>query len=109
MDRPGYVANCGAAAYQQRASYRWRDKHRAGIPGSRGLGDDSATGQFEVFTPNYADYLIRRIDEFRLVAFIDGGVVRVQQPLPDQIDRFDLAGTGMGFQLKAWRGCLRRL
>ena len=68
------------------------------------LGDDSASGQFEVFTPNYADYLIRGIDEFRLVAFIDGGVVRVQQPLPGQIDRFDLAGTGMGFHLKAWKG-----
>jgi hemolysin activation/secretion protein len=68
------------------------------------LGDDSASGQFEVFTPNYADYLVRGINEFRLLAFIDGGVVRVQQPLPGQIDRFDLAGTGMGFHLKAWKG-----
>ena len=68
------------------------------------LGDDSATGQFEIFTPNYAPYLIRPIDEFRLVAFVDGGVVRVKQPLPDQIDRFDLAGTGIGFQLKGWNG-----
>jgi hemolysin activation/secretion protein len=68
------------------------------------LGDDSATGQFEVFTPNYANYLIRAIEEFRLVAFIDGGVVRVQQPLPEQIDRVNLAGAGMGFQLKGWNG-----
>ena len=73
------------------------------------LGDDSASGQFEVFTPNYADYLVRGIDEFRLLAFIDGGVVRVQQPLPGQIDRFDLAGTGMGFHLKAWKGASGRL
>ena len=42
-------------------------------------------------------------DEFRLLAFIDGGVVRVQQPLPGQIDRFDLAGTGMGFHSRPGR------
>ena len=68
------------------------------------LGDDSATGQFEVFTPNYATHLIKAIDEFRLLAYIDGGIVRVQQPLPGQIDRFNLAGTGVGFHLKGWKG-----
>jgi hemolysin activation/secretion protein len=68
------------------------------------LGDDSVTGGLEVFTPNYANYLINGLDEFRLLAFIDGGIVRVQKPLPGQTDRFDLAGTGMGFRLKGWKG-----
>ncbi len=68
------------------------------------LGDDSAAGQLEVFTPNYATYLLEAIDEFRLLAFIDGGTVRVQQPLPGQKDRFNLAGTGMGLHLKGWNG-----
>jgi hemolysin activation/secretion protein len=68
------------------------------------LGDDSVTGGLEVFTPNYATYLLQALDEFRLLAFIDGGIVRVQQPLPGQTDRFDLAGTGMGLRLKGWKG-----
>jgi len=68
------------------------------------LGDDSVTAGLEVFTPNYATYLLQGLDEFRLLAFIDAGIVRVQQPLPGQTDRFDLAGTGMGFRLKGWKG-----
>lgn len=68
------------------------------------LGDDSATGGLELFTPNYAAYLHQAIEEFRLLTFIDGGTVRVQQPLPGQRDHFDLAGTGMGFHLKGWKG-----
>ena len=68
------------------------------------LGDDSAAGQLEVFTPNYASHLIKEIEEFRLLAFIDGGTVHVQQPLPGQKDRFDLAGTGTGFHLKGGKG-----
>lgn len=68
------------------------------------LGDDSVSGQLEVFTPNYANYLLKQIEEFRLLAFIDGGIAHIQQPLPGQIDRFNLAGTGMGFHLKGWSG-----
>ena len=68
------------------------------------LGDDSATGGLELFTPNYANYLHQAIEEFRLLTFIDGGIVRVQQPLPGQLDHFNLAGTGMGFHLKGWKG-----
>ncbi len=68
------------------------------------LGDDSATGGLELFTPNYASYLHQAIEEFRLLTFIDGGTVRVQQPLPGQLDHFNLAGTGMGFHLKGWKG-----
>jgi len=66
------------------------------------LGDDSAAGQLEVFTPDYASYLLEALNEFRLLAFIDGGTVRVQQPLPGQKDRFDLAGTGVGLRIRGW-------
>src|SRR5690606_33678695 len=68
------------------------------------LGDDSATGGLEVFTPNYAGYLFDPISELRLLAFIDAGIVRIQDPLPGQQDRFDLAGTGMGLRMKGWQG-----
>lgn len=68
------------------------------------LGDDSATGGLEVFTPNYAKHLTAALEEFHLLAFIDGGHVRVQQPLPGQIDHFNLLGTGTGLRLKARHG-----
>lgn len=68
------------------------------------LGDDSATGGLEVFTPNYAGYLFDPISELRLLAFIDAGIVRIQDPLPGQQDHFDLAGTGMGLRMKGWQG-----
>lgn len=68
------------------------------------LGDDSATGGLELFSPNYANYLHKAIEEFRFLTFIDGGTVRVQQPLPGQLDHFNLAGTGVGFHLKGWQG-----
>jgi hemolysin activation/secretion protein len=67
------------------------------------LGDDSASGQLEVFTPNYAKYLIQGVDEFRLLAFIDGGMVSVLEPLPGQRDRFNLAGTGAGLRFRGWK------
>ncbi|WP_090828462.1 ShlB/FhaC/HecB family hemolysin secretion/activation protein [Nitrosovibrio tenuis] len=67
------------------------------------LGDDSATGQLEAFTPNYAGYLVEALEEFRLLAFIDGGTVRVLEPLPGQKDRFNLAGTGMGLRFRGWK------
>ena len=59
------------------------------------LGDDSVTGGLEVFTPNYANYLINGLDEFRLLAFIDGGIVRVQKPLPGQ-------RTGLNWRVQGW-------
>ncbi|MEO7558638.1 MAG: POTRA domain-containing protein [Nitrosospira sp.] len=68
------------------------------------LGDDSATGGLEAFTPNYAKHLTAALEEFHLLAFIDGGHVRVQQPLPGQIDHFNLLGTGTGVRLKGRHG-----
>jgi hemolysin activation/secretion protein len=68
------------------------------------LGDDSATGGLEAFTPNYAKYLTAALEEFHLLAFIDGGHVRVKQPLPGQIDHFNLLGTGTGLRIKARHG-----
>ncbi len=68
------------------------------------LGDDSATAGVEIFTPNYAKHLVAALDEFHLLAFIDGGHVRVKQALPGQTDQFDLLGTGVGLRLKARHG-----
>ncbi len=68
------------------------------------LGDDSVTVGLEAFSPNFARHLIKALDEFHLLAFIDGGHVRVQQALPGQIDQFNLLGTGLGLRLTGWKG-----
>lgn len=68
------------------------------------LGDDSATAGLEAFTPNYAKHLTTALEEFHLLAFIDGGHVRVQQPLPGQLDHANLLGTGTGVRLKGRHG-----
>ncbi|MDN5836964.1 MAG: ShlB/FhaC/HecB family hemolysin secretion/activation protein, partial [Nitrosospira sp.] len=75
-----------------------------GYPEVAALGDDSVTAGLEAFSPNFARHLVRTLDEFHLLAFIDGGHVRVQQALPGQIDRFNLLGTGVGLRLAGWKG-----
>lgn len=71
---------------------------------STSFGDVGATLGLEAFTPNYAKQLSEAIDEMHLLAFIEGGQVRVRQPLPGQEDRFTLAGAGVGVRLKGWDG-----
>ena len=68
-----------------------------------GLGDDSVAGQLEIFSPNYAEYLIRGAEEFRLLTFLDGGIVRVLSPLPGQRDRLDSCWHGGGLRFKGWK------
>jgi len=47
-----------------------------------------------------ADFL----NDMHFFAFVDGARLKLQQPLPDQIDRFTLASIGLGMQLTAWDG-----
>jgi hemolysin activation/secretion protein len=68
------------------------------------LGDDGFNLTLEGRTPNYAKHLADGLDELRLLAFIDGGSVYIQQPLPSQKANFTLAGTGIGLRFNGWRG-----
>jgi hemolysin activation/secretion protein len=68
------------------------------------LGEDGINLTLETHTPNYARRLTDGLDEMRLLAFIDGGSVRVRQPLPSQEARFTLAGTGIGVRFRGWHG-----
>lgn len=71
---------------------------------SAALGDNGLSLTLEATTPNYAKRLGESLDELHLLAFVDGGEVRVRQPLPGATDRFTLAGAGLGLRLEGWRG-----
>ena len=70
---------------------------------SAALGENGFALSLEASTPNFAKKLGDALDEVRLLAFIDGGMVRVREPITAD-DRFTLAGTGLGIRLKGWRG-----
>lgn len=66
---------------------------------SETLGDTGIYGQAEVRTP----VLVKSISwlkDWRLVAFVDAGEVKVKAPLPGQIARNTLASVGLGTRLK---------
>ncbi len=44
------------------------------------------------------------LDEVRFLAFLEGGRAWVVDPLPAQVDRYSLAGAGLGLRLKARNG-----
>ncbi len=68
---------------------------------SQALGDNGVGLGVEVRTPN----LLKNnwLDDFRLLAFFESAHLRIKEPLPDQHDSSDLAGTGIGFVMRAWR------
>jgi hemolysin activation/secretion protein len=70
---------------------------------SAALGDNGLALSLEAATPNFAKKLGDALDEVRLLAFVDGGMVHVRAPITAD-DRFTLAGTGLGVRLKGWRG-----
>ncbi len=70
---------------------------------SAALGENGISMSLEARTPNYAKKVAESLDDLRLLAFIDGGVVTVREPITAD-DRFSLAGAGLGMRLKGWRG-----
>ena len=71
---------------------------------SEALGDNALLGSLELRTPSLAKNLPDGVDELRLLAFTEGALLRVIQPLPQQTSRFVLSSVGIGARLKAWRG-----
>jgi len=77
------------------------------------LGDYGVAGTFELRSPSLAPYFAQKLDnplgepikfnvfdEWRFFAFADAGRAKINEPLPDQQSRFDLASYGLGTQLK---------
>lgn len=66
------------------------------------LGDYGATGTFELRTPNLGQEIYSGIKEFRLLAFVDGSILAIRDPLPGQTTAFHLAGAGIGTRFNAF-------
>ncbi len=62
-------------------------------------GDNAAFGSFELRAPSIlAGHL--GIDEWRIYAFLDGGTITLNDPLPEQTAFFNMASYGFGSRLR---------
>ena len=71
------------------------------------LGDSALIGSFELRSPSLPKVL--GIDEWRVYGFTEGGSLTLNDPLPEQQSRFDLASVGAGSRvqfLKHFNGSL---
>jgi hemolysin activation/secretion protein len=66
------------------------------------LGDTGATLSFEFQSPSLAKG--PRVDDLRLLAFVDGASLSIREPLPSQQERFDLASAGFGLRFRGLSG-----
>ena len=68
---------------------------------STALGDNALMGTLELRTPSMLGWVKKPGNEWRLYAFLDAGVLTLNDPLPEQASRFELASYGLGssFQL----------
>lgn len=65
------------------------------------LGDNAFVGSVEFRTPAVENWM--GIDEWRLYAFWDYGLVTINDPLPEQTDRFTLASLGAGTRIELFK------
>lgn len=75
---------------------------------SAALGDNGAFGSLEFRSPSFlgkhgADATAQdKRNEWRVYAFVEGGRLTLNQPLPEQQDVYDLASVGIGTHIKLW-------
>lgn len=62
------------------------------------LGDNAAIGSFELRSPSVDGFL--GVNEFRVYGFVEGGVLTIWDPLPEQQNYFTLASIGAGGRLR---------
>jgi hemolysin activation/secretion protein len=62
------------------------------------LGDSALIGSFELRSPSLPKVL--GIDEWRIYGFTEGGALTLNDPLPEQQSRFDLASVGAGSRVQ---------
>jgi hemolysin activation/secretion protein len=82
------------------------------------VGDNGVAGTIELRSPNISEWLVRvskdnaaaggapanapvnQLKDWRFFLFTDAAYVTVNQPLPEQTSRFDLASYGIGTRIK---------
>jgi hemolysin activation/secretion protein len=63
---------------------------------SAALGDNGLFGTLELRTPSLLGWWKNSQSEWRFHAFLDAGYLTLNDPLPEQISRFELASYGLG-------------
>ncbi len=71
---------------------------------SQQLGDDGYIGSLELQSPSVAKYLGEFVNDLRFKTFVEGARLKIQQPNPEQRDRFTLASVGAGMDIRAFDG-----
>lgn len=65
------------------------------------LGDNGLLGTVEARTPSLTSLLGKSVDEWRFYIFGEGGMLTINDPLPEQQARYTLASVGAGTRVKA--------
>lgn len=74
-----------------------------GYAEAEALGDFGMLGTLELRTPSlFQD--VAGMQQFYLLAFLEGASLRLHSPLPGQQSRFLLSSAGVGLRLKAFKG-----
>ncbi|HEX8312466.1 MAG TPA: POTRA domain-containing protein [Chthoniobacteraceae bacterium] len=60
------------------------------------LADNGLFGSLEVRTPSLLSWMKGEGNEWRFYTFLEGGILILNDPLPEQEDRFELASYGFG-------------
>ena len=64
------------------------------------LGDNAILGTLEFRSPSLATWLGTKVDDWRFYIFTDAGMLTLNDSLPEQQDRFDLASYGVGTRFR---------
>ncbi len=67
------------------------------------LGDSGVQSTLEWRSRSYAERLSDKVQDLHLLAFVEGAHLWVQDALPGQADSYNLASTGIGLRLNAWK------
>ena len=67
---------------------------------SEELGDNAIFGSMELRTPSLGDVLGKSVNDWRFYVFGEGGLLTIQDPLPEQQEQFRLASVGLGTRIK---------
>jgi hemolysin activation/secretion protein len=67
---------------------------------SEELGDNGIFGSAELRTPSLSEFLGKPVDEWRFYIFGDGGLLTINDPLPEQVAKMKLASVGVGSRVK---------
>jgi hemolysin activation/secretion protein len=64
------------------------------------LGDNALVGSMELRTPSLGGMFGKSVDDWRGYVFSEGGVLTINDPLPEQKSNFTLASVGAGTRIK---------